>query len=68
MMDPKDLFDPKNINSFIDELDIKKEQKSLLKERIPLMNLEDRKDMLLSLVKIYITQLEEEEKPEKKEK
>ncbi|MBD3208592.1 MAG: hypothetical protein GF370_04010 [Candidatus Nealsonbacteria bacterium] len=59
METPEIFFTDKNLENFVNELDISSEQKDKVKERIPNMNFEERKELLMAMVKVYFLGLEE---------
>jgi len=61
MVSPKTFFTNQNLENFVDKLDIGSDQKGKIKERIPNMGLEERKELLMAMVKVYLLGLEEKE-------
>ena len=57
-----------SLEKFIGSINLDKERKDLLLEKIPKLDLEERKEMFESLTKIYLLDIEEKEAIERVKK
>ena len=57
-----------SLEKFIGSINLDKERKDLLLEKVPKLDLEERKEMFESLTKIYLLDIEEKEAIERVKK